>query len=344
MNVLRRVPTIKSRIIPWTIDRQFRRIAKGLQPIIAGPWLSEVGFELLYWIPFLNWATARYGLSKDRIIVISRGGAELWYKDICDRYLDVLDYSTAEEFRIRNLQRITEAGGQKHMAISSFDREIIQVAQETLTGDKVKLLHPSLMYRLFMLYWEGHTSMRLLERHTRYQELRPVARDEMDTWLPDDYIAVKFYFSPCFPDTEQNRTFISNLLGELSRKTHVVLLNTPAYLDEHRDSDTVVKERIHAAAHLMNSRNNLEIQTKIVARARAFCGTYGGFSYLAPFYGVPSIAFYSVEGGFLPVHLDVARRAFSSIKRASFIVLNVRDVDAVRLILDQEAMCHDRFV
>ncbi len=30
------------------------------RPIIVGPWLSETGFELLYWIPFLAWAKA-YG-------------------------------------------------------------------------------------------------------------------------------------------------------------------------------------------------------------------------------------------------------------------------------------------
>ena len=24
-------------------------------PILVGPWLSEVGFELLYWIPLLRW-------------------------------------------------------------------------------------------------------------------------------------------------------------------------------------------------------------------------------------------------------------------------------------------------
>ena len=25
------------------------------EPILVGPWLGEVGFELLYWIPFLRW-------------------------------------------------------------------------------------------------------------------------------------------------------------------------------------------------------------------------------------------------------------------------------------------------
>src|SRR5690349_11033883 len=31
------------------------RALDGHDDIIAGPWTGEVGFELLYWIPFLGW-------------------------------------------------------------------------------------------------------------------------------------------------------------------------------------------------------------------------------------------------------------------------------------------------
>ena len=31
----------------------------GGEPIVAGPWLGEVGFELLYWVPFLRWFAER---------------------------------------------------------------------------------------------------------------------------------------------------------------------------------------------------------------------------------------------------------------------------------------------
>ena len=31
------------------------RAARGSAPIVVGPWLSEVGYEVLYWIPFLRW-------------------------------------------------------------------------------------------------------------------------------------------------------------------------------------------------------------------------------------------------------------------------------------------------
>jgi hypothetical protein len=51
----------------------------------------------------------------------------------------------------------------------------------------------------------------------------------------------------------------------------------------------------------------------VVAGARAFVGTYGGFSYLAPFYRVPSFAYYGDPDGFSPKHLAMARSAFEAI-------------------------------
>jgi hypothetical protein len=42
-----------------SLEQRFLRQAlqgiEGTGDIIAGPWTGEVGFELLYWIPFLNW-------------------------------------------------------------------------------------------------------------------------------------------------------------------------------------------------------------------------------------------------------------------------------------------------
>ncbi|HEY6363142.1 MAG TPA: hypothetical protein VIX63_18685, partial [Vicinamibacterales bacterium] len=38
------------------------------RPVIVGPWLTETGFELLYWIPFLAWAKAYANLHEDQLI------------------------------------------------------------------------------------------------------------------------------------------------------------------------------------------------------------------------------------------------------------------------------------
>ena len=43
----------------------------------------------------------------------------------------------------------------------------------------------------------------------------------------------------------------------------------------------------------MTDANNLTVQSAVVCNATAWVGSYGGLSYLAPFYGCPSFALYS---------------------------------------------------
>ena len=97
------------------------------RPIIVGPWLTEAGFELLYWIPFLAWAKAYASLHDDQLIVVSRGGAAPWYRHISPNYHDILSLFSAEEFRQRNDARVHEQKGRlKHIDLGEFDREIIE--------------------------------------------------------------------------------------------------------------------------------------------------------------------------------------------------------------------------
>jgi hypothetical protein len=50
-----------------------------------------------------------------------------------------------------------------------------------------------------------------------------------------------------------------------------------------------------------------------VAGARRFVGTYGGFAYLAPFYGIAAESYYSEPGAFSMRHLELAQDVFSTL-------------------------------
>ena len=63
------------------IERAIAQLAEGQAPIIVGPWLAEVGYEVLYWIPFLRWFQDAHGISKERLVVVSRGGMESAYRE-----------------------------------------------------------------------------------------------------------------------------------------------------------------------------------------------------------------------------------------------------------------------
>jgi hypothetical protein len=97
------------------------------------------------------------------------------------------------------------------------------------------------------------------------------------------------------------------MIRAVSREIPVVLLNTGLRPDEHEDF-TVPGSGVYHVDRLMRLDQNLELQTEIISHARAFVGTYGGLAYVGPFYGVPSISFYSTESELVPVHLDVSWR------------------------------------
>ncbi|HTM04121.1 MAG TPA: hypothetical protein VL173_11495 [Vicinamibacterales bacterium] len=323
------------------VRRISARIARHDRPIIVGPWVSEVGYELLYWIPFVRWVQTTRQIDPSRLVIVSRGGAGLWYGDLGRRYLDLFDHLTPEQFREKSEQRITD-GRTKPRTMTEFDRETIKLTRQTLRLGQTDVLHPMQMYRLFHSFWQSRSPIALVDEFTRWQRLPAINTSDLAGALPDDFVAVRFHFNAAFPDTEANRQFVSELVAALSEHTDVVVLNPPLPLDDHLDVPVTNRHRVHRLDHVMSPRANLDVQTRVVARARAFVGTHGGFSYLPPLLGVKSISFYSDAQPVMMRHLEVAKRAFASVQPGSFTVLDVSDLGVLRAGLgtQHEAIAH----
>jgi hypothetical protein len=313
------------------IPRIIHKLSRSEKPIIVGPWLSEVGFEVLYWIPFLNWAKTYRVFDPERLVVVSRGGVSDWYKGISKRYIELFDFFSPDEFRRLNEQRITE-GKQKQRAMTEFDRQILKLVEVSLETREVEILHPMYMYRLFYRFWKSQASVNLVESFSLFQPMPAIETVNVKNDLPGDYVAVRFYFNDSFPDTNENRAFVASLLARLTESTDVVLLNPNMRVDDHWDLEYgAVSSRLHTITHLMSPRNNLAVQTAVISGARAYIGTYGGLSYVAPFYGVDSLALYSNPDGFAMHHLELALRVFANMKQGAFTALDVRSLDLVGL-------------
>ena len=320
------------RVVERRVKKRLARMSTTDVPVVIGPWTGEVGFELLYWIPFVTWALRRAGVAPQRVIVISRGGAAPWYRHLAPKYFDAFTFFSIDEFRAE-----TEAA-KKQKAVRAFDRRIIRRVLAQAGIRRACLLHPGLMYPLFRPFWKQQATVRRLENYTDHRLLDAGGLPDPGASLPRDFVAVRFYFSACFPDTPANRAFVDTVIGSLSRTTDVVLLNTTFSVDDHRDYGAQANHgRIHSIAHLMTPETNLAIQTAVIARARAFVGTYGGYAYLAPLYGVKSLAFYSDYDAFFAHHLDYAQRVFRRIGAASLVPLDVRDLDLLQRALGADA-------
>ena len=117
------------------------------------------------------------------------------------------------------------------------------------------------------------------------------------------------------------------------RSKPVVLLNTGLSLDDHEDFHPETGMGIHSIEHLMTPSRNLAVQSAVIAGARMFVGTYGGLSYLGPFYGVPAIALFSNEAELVATHVDVSRRLSRRLE-APLVTLDVREVAVLQMLFD----------
>lgn len=323
--VRRAVSVRLARLRGWEVDRQLATLASGEGPIVAGPWLGEVGFELLYWVPFVAWFAQRFAVDRQRLFIIGRGGTAAWYAPFAEHYRDVLDYVSPEAFRAHNEARVLEIGEQKQTRMTEFERKLVsEMLADMRCGGAARVLHPSAMYRLFAPFWWGHVDESWVHRRTRYWRHRAVDRPELPP-LPESYCAVKFYFNACFPDTAANRAFVRNVVAQLARAGPVVSLSTGTILDDHRACG-VAGPGVIDLSGLVPAARNLDVQSTVVAHARAFVGTYGGFAYVAPFYGVPATAYFGDASGFAQSHLRMAYSAFAAVGSAG--LLQVHPVPA----------------
>jgi hypothetical protein len=279
-----------------------RRAARGTGRILVGPFVGEVGYELLYWIPFVRRTLRRHGIPPERVVVLARGGAGAWYGDLAAESVEILDLVDPERFRSELLARRGRAGDAKQMQSDPFDAALVEQARERVGAAHV--LHPRLMYTRLRFVWEGLEEPGRALARADYAPLPHVAPG---VELPERFVALKAYFSSVLPDTAPTRAVLAALVERLAQATDVVVLANPVPPDEHEELRAAGARVVDAGAWLA-PRDNLAVQTAIVGRARALVSTYGGFAYLGPLLGVQTVALHVGEAD-NPRHLAIAEAA-----------------------------------
>jgi hypothetical protein len=271
--------------------------------LLVGPFLGEVGFELLYWIPVLRRLLA--GVDRERVTVLARGGAATWYGDLAAGSIDALDLVPPEGYLDELLARRRREGNTKQYFPDRLDGRLTELALDRVGHAAV--VHPLVMYSRMRFVLEG---LQPPEEATRIGDYRRLAVDEraLPPECPSDYVAVKLYFSDSFPDDRASRDLAGRVLAELVDETEVVVLTSGTQLDEHREW-VPMGTRIHDSSAWVTPHDNLAVQTALVAGARALVATYGGFSYLGPMLGVPTQAL-CTRDAFQRVHLEVLHAAY----------------------------------
>ena len=317
--------------LEWRVEREVAQLATGSDPLIVGPWLSEVGYEALYWVPFVRWVQATYHVDPARLIVVTRGGAAVWYRDITTRSVELFDVLPPAAYAERNARRADDGGGTlKQWAISPLDEEIADEVRRRADAPRARLFHPSLMYRLFQQFMLGHRPSSFLLRRTRYRRI--AIPDVALPPLPRDYVAVKFYTAASLPPTPAITRMLQSMVLALAEQRPVVMLDTGFALDDHEDYTFARASRIHTVRDMLRPEDNLAVQTAIIGRSSGFVGTCGSLAWLAPMLGIDTTAVLA-DARFLHGHLQVARQVFQTLGGGRFSPLDISTFDQLGLTI-----------
>jgi hypothetical protein len=247
------------------VKTALEEIQQGTSPVLVGPWNDSTAHEVLYWVPFLRWVSATYGIPPERMYVISRGQVRDWYGTLGQRYLDARTLFSPTELE-HWLRRTVPQSEQDHKqaVMSPFDSEILERASRAFDISDYQTLHPSMVFRVVGRARKDRTPERLDEvlRHERLQGA-PMPG------LPPSYVALSTAFTPALPESDENRQLLAGLAAQVSSSQPVVVVE-----------DVEGGERP-------------DVQARVLAHARAFFGGYGDLAVLAACCGAPATAYHS---------------------------------------------------
>ena len=253
------------------------------RPLVVGPFLGEVGYEILYWRPYVLRLLRSHRVDPERVTVIGRGGSGAWYGDVAAHSADAFDLLPPAEVLARIEERVARTGQRKQLAPDSLDRDL-----QRLAAPDAAPVHPLHMFWGSRFAWEGLVPPAEAVAAADHEplpggDLPPAVAER----LPERYTVLKAYFNECVPDTPETRAGYARLTAALAEAGPVVALDPGFAADEHEDW---AAEGVVRVGDLLEPATNLAVQAAVVARADALVATYGGFAYLGPYLGVPTTA------------------------------------------------------
>jgi hypothetical protein len=267
-----------------------------------------VGFELLYWIPFVQQFRHQYKIPKERLIAIGRGGSACWY-DMAGQ-ADLYEHVPLETARVWSVQASQQTGSMKQTREEPWETHVCGLTAASLGLQKYHRLSPSWMYGLLAPWWTGQRSQAWINDRLAHAVTLPAPQMDpaLQAKLPPAYIAMRWYARPTWPYQESlvqwTRTFVEGIA-----KTHPVVLIDSFHADDHADLHLGTIPNVQRLSDLteMTPLNNLAVQSSVIAKANAYIGTYGGMSQGAMRWGIPTLALYTEFGQTAPEHLALTQ-------------------------------------
>lgn len=286
-------------LINHSVNR-IRNIASGYENIVIGPWFSELGFELLYWVPFLNHVMTNEVFQGKNIVTISRGGVEELYGFIPNKHINLLEFYDQTEWTEITSHIWQKLGGLKQSKVVPEEVEILRKIRNRVgicERGRTLVLHPSIMYSLFRPFWRNKSwNADAIESYLDFPEFSP--------GKTENYCAVKIYSRPSLTMDPKTTSAIKSLLD--AEKLPLKIIVSDSYKDDHEVMNVKISSRAQLI-HIDDYVSNLYKQFAVIKESCASYTTYGGLSYFGLYFGKICYSLYSDSSKFDQQHLKVAR-------------------------------------
>lgn len=291
----------------WAIYARY--LARSRKPILCGPWRSEVGFEVLYWIPFLTSFREQFQIPTERLIYLGRGGSAGWFDSAGKA--DLFEFMPIEAVRQLTIQASQQTGSMKQHTSPAWERRVCENAATAMGIASCHQLSPSWMYRLCAPFWRGDQPVKWLDRkvlHPRRLQAAPLS-PSLARALPETYIAMRWYARPTWPLREDLVLWTRKFVEAVASRIPVVLITNGFQVDDHADINLGEIGNVYKLHELqpMTPLDNLAVQSAVIQNAQGYIGTYGGMAQGAMRWGVPTLAFYRDFGQTSPAHLHLTQ-------------------------------------
>jgi len=216
------------------------------------------------------------------IHIVSRGGSHAWYPFQATHH-EIYKKLEAPTYFMLQKKRIKEFGHQKQSRLLIEEEELLVDFFPKETGPH-DVIHPMIMVRCLVDYWAGMECTAWLEDIVDYEKtIKHISANAK----PENIIALKLYSRESLTSSDKIDCCVNAVIASHPKNRIIELIN-PNTVDEHRDFKTVRDRGDKFIAK--NLTTNLVDQFNQISRAKLFLGTYGGFTYLAQYLGIPVLA------------------------------------------------------
>lgn len=299
-------------------DNLITELNRSTDPIIIGPFMMEVGFELLYWIPMVTRILENVDNLEHRPIhIVTRGGAHVWYPFVSHHH-EIFNKLASSDFLKMQQNRLKTFGHQKQSRLQAEEEILLQ---RFFPGEEenFNVLHPMTMVRTMVDYWSGSESPKWLENFTDYAKVKDHISHNVNY---TELIAMKFY-------SRESLTNISSIDCCLQaiifghKKSRFIDFVVSEVIDDHKyfANKNLSVDRFIAP----KLETNLRDQSQVLSQAKLLIGTYGGFTYLAQYMGIPVIAWEEIAKLNRNQHLFTAEYFIKPLSGSSISLVNSRN-------------------